>query len=131
MAKFVKLESGKHINVDMVISVFIYDKHTASYFAVGFDHGERITPTDAKNILKAAGSNETKKTPTLSEKTVEEAISALDCKDDELLWKIREVENNSSNVIASQAYDFDEERETIANAKCELEDYLEKLDKHE
>ena len=60
MAKFVKLESGKYINIDSIIT--IDEKFGENYRAntLGFDsqwvaHSEKLTESDLSNILKAIG----------------------------------------------------------------------------
>ena len=60
MAKFVKLESGKYINIDSIIT--IGEKFGENYVAhtLGFDsqwaaHTENLTESDLSNILKAIG----------------------------------------------------------------------------
>ena len=59
MAKFVKLESGKYINVDSIIT--ISEKVGETYYAntLGFDsqwaaHSEELTESDLSNVLKAS-----------------------------------------------------------------------------
>lgn len=60
MAKFVKLENGEYINVDMIITIdSCCDSKTFYAYTMGFDadwrnHREKLTITDLENILKAS-----------------------------------------------------------------------------
>lgn len=59
MAKFVKLENGNYINVDMIITITPFNETTYFAYTMGFDsdfknHRETLTITDLKSILRAS-----------------------------------------------------------------------------
>lgn len=58
MAKFVKLENGKYINIESIITIDEKVGRTYCAHTLGFDsewaaHAENLTESDLSNILKA------------------------------------------------------------------------------
>lgn len=59
MAKFVKLESGNYINIDLIITIDkkfgeTYCAHTLGFDAPWVAHSEDLTESDLNNVLKAS-----------------------------------------------------------------------------
>lgn len=62
MAKFVKLESGRYINIDLIITIDEKFEETYRAHTMGFDsqweaHIEELTESDLSNVLKASEEN--------------------------------------------------------------------------
>ena len=136
MAKIVKLENGEYINADQIIKISPFGKETFLAYTLGFDnewqaHSEEVTQKDLQNILEVTNSGETNKVPSIKKSTVELAISLLDRKDAELGSELGAVENSgaSREAIEHERSEICEAHERVWDAKCELEDYIEKIDK--
>lgn len=136
MAKIVKLESGEYINADQIITISPLGKEAFLAHTLGFDnewqaHSEEITQKDLQNILEVTNSGKANKVPSINRRTLKLAISALDDEDAVLGRKLGAVENSgaSREAIERESSEIFEAHERVGDAKGELEDYLEKLDK--
>lgn len=63
MAKFVKLESGRYINIDLIITIDekfegIYRANTMGFDSQWAAHHEELTERDLEKIMEASEENE-------------------------------------------------------------------------
>lgn len=136
MAKIVKLESGEYINADQIITISPLGKEMFLAHTLGFDneweaHSEEITQKDLQNILEVTNSGKANKVPNINRQTLKLAISALDDREAVLGSKLGAVEDSDAprEVIERGCFEIFEEHECVRDAKGELENYFEKLDK--